>query len=145
MKIAIVASGTRGDVQPYVALGKGLRDAGHEVRLLSTVDFEAMTRSAELEFIPTGTSIEQMLQNPEWRQVTESGNFIRLIGKMNAEMKRRAEDFARDIPAALEGMDRVIAGMGGMGGAFSIAYTLPTSRRGRKKGIEWGNERKIRG
>lgn len=35
MEIAIIAPGSRGDVQPYVALGKGLRDAGHGVRVVS--------------------------------------------------------------------------------------------------------------
>ncbi len=124
MKITIVTSGSRGDVQPYVALGKGLGEAGHAVRLLSTQDFESLVMDARLEFISTGTSIEQMLQNPEWRQVTESGNFIKLIRKMNAEMKHRAEDFAREMPSAIEGSDLVITGMGGMGGAFSIAEKL---------------------
>jgi sterol 3beta-glucosyltransferase len=124
MKIAVVASGSRGDVQPYVALGKGLADAGHTVRLLTSDDFESLARGAGLEFISSGTSVEQMLQNPEWRQVTESGNFVKILGKMNAEMKRRAEDFAREMPPALEGADLVIAGMAGMGGAFSIAEKL---------------------
>lgn len=124
MKITIVASGTRGDVQPYVALGQGLHAAGHQVRVLSTGDFESLAKDAGLEFISTGMSIEQMLQNPEWRQVTESGNFLKVIGKMNAEMKRRAEDFAREMPSAIEGSDLLVTGMGGMGGAFSIAEKL---------------------
>lgn len=38
-QITIVASGTRGDVQPYVALGKGLKEAGYTVRLLSSENF----------------------------------------------------------------------------------------------------------
>ena len=32
MRIAIIAPGSRGDVQPYIALGKGIQDAGHGVR-----------------------------------------------------------------------------------------------------------------
>jgi sterol 3beta-glucosyltransferase len=124
MKIVIAASGSRGDVQPYVALGKGLQDAGYSVRVLSTIDFEGLVRGAGLDYTPTGESIEQMLQSPEWRQVTESGNFIKLIGKMNAEMKHRAEGFAREMPPAMEGADLVITGMGGMGGPFSIAEKL---------------------
>ena len=33
MNILILTIGTRGDVQPYVALGKGLRAAGHDVTI----------------------------------------------------------------------------------------------------------------
>jgi sterol 3beta-glucosyltransferase len=35
MKIFIVTAGSGGDVQPYVALGKGLKAAGYAVTLLS--------------------------------------------------------------------------------------------------------------
>jgi UDP:flavonoid glycosyltransferase YjiC (YdhE family) len=34
MQIAILTSGSRGDVQPFIALGVGLRGAGYQVRLL---------------------------------------------------------------------------------------------------------------
>ena len=33
MRVTITTSGSRGDVQPYVALGVGLARAGHEVTL----------------------------------------------------------------------------------------------------------------
>ena len=36
MKIAITTVGTRGDLQPYIALGLGLKDAGHEVLIVSS-------------------------------------------------------------------------------------------------------------
>lgn len=35
MRIAIIASGSRGDVQPYIALGNGLADAGHIVKIIT--------------------------------------------------------------------------------------------------------------
>ena len=41
MRIAIQTLGTRGDVQPYVALGLGLRRAGHDV-VLATADFAVL-------------------------------------------------------------------------------------------------------
>jgi hypothetical protein len=45
MRIAIIAPGSRGDVQPYIALGKGLAKAGHGVRLVPPQDFDlARTR-----------------------------------------------------------------------------------------------------
>ena len=35
MKTIIPTIGTRGDIQPYIALGLGLRRAGHEITLAS--------------------------------------------------------------------------------------------------------------
>ncbi|MBK9266422.1 MAG: glycosyltransferase family 1 protein [Polyangiaceae bacterium] len=39
MNIFIITLGTRGDVQPYIALGLGLQKAGHQVTLCTTVNF----------------------------------------------------------------------------------------------------------
>ena len=41
MKITITTVGSRGDVQPYVALGRGLVAAGHEVTLAADPLFAA--------------------------------------------------------------------------------------------------------
>jgi sterol 3beta-glucosyltransferase len=50
VRVAIPALGTLGDVQPYVALGAGLRRAGHEV-ILATVDaFRPLVERHELQF-----------------------------------------------------------------------------------------------
>jgi sterol 3beta-glucosyltransferase len=59
--ISIVASGTRGDVQPYVALGKGLAAAGYRVRVLASSNFEGLVTSAGLEFGSTGENIEEIV------------------------------------------------------------------------------------
>ena len=46
MRYLLLAWGSRGDVQPFVALGLGLRAAGHEVTVAATLDFEAWIREA---------------------------------------------------------------------------------------------------
>lgn len=53
MQITILAGGSRGDVQPYIALGKGLKDAGHSVRILSSDDFHDMVTDYGLDFFTT--------------------------------------------------------------------------------------------
>ena len=35
MYISIITIGSRGDVQPYIALGSGLQKAGHRVQLVA--------------------------------------------------------------------------------------------------------------
>lgn len=43
-----------GDVQPYVALGKGLSRSGHRVRIGTHAVFASFVRDAGLEFFPIG-------------------------------------------------------------------------------------------
>lgn len=52
MKFTILAHGTRGDVQPYVALGVGLMRAGHSVRLAAPELFRPFVADYGLEFAP---------------------------------------------------------------------------------------------
>lgn len=52
MRIAIIATGSRGDVEPYIALGKGLADAGHAIRLVTHHNFAALVQAHGLEFWP---------------------------------------------------------------------------------------------
>ncbi|HSD82983.1 MAG TPA: glycosyltransferase [Anaerolineae bacterium] len=42
MKICIMTFGTRGDVQPYVALGRGLQAAGYEVTIATLAEFRSL-------------------------------------------------------------------------------------------------------
>jgi len=41
MKINILTIGTRGDVQPYIALGLGLKTKGHDVTIATLAEFES--------------------------------------------------------------------------------------------------------
>lgn len=50
MRVTIPTTGSRGDVQPYVALGVGLRARGHEVCLATHADFESLVRGHGLDF-----------------------------------------------------------------------------------------------
>ncbi len=49
MNIEILTIGTRGDVQPYIALGKGLQAAGHAVTIATQAEFEPLVRRHGLQ------------------------------------------------------------------------------------------------
>lgn len=123
-KVTVVASGTRGDVQPYVALGKGLKEAGHQVRLVTSEDFETLITEAGLAFDSTGSSIEAVVNSEEWRKTLESSNFLLILSKMQHEMKRQAANLAQRIPGLLKGSDLIVTGAGGLGGTFTVAEML---------------------
>jgi sterol 3beta-glucosyltransferase len=55
MQITILTYGSRGDVQPYVALGLGLQRAGHRVRLAAPEGFEGFVTGYGLDFAPSST------------------------------------------------------------------------------------------
>jgi sterol 3beta-glucosyltransferase len=121
MRIVIIAPGTRGDVQPYIALGKGLQDAGHTIRLVSHSNFEVLVKSYGLEFWSFGNDVKDAVENSEMRELTEKGNFLLLMAKMAKEAQREALRFAEGGLRAAQGMDIVLAGMGGLYIGIAIA------------------------
>ncbi|KAJ6735967.1 STEROL 3-BETA-GLUCOSYLTRANSFERASE [Salix viminalis] len=54
LKIAMLVVGTRGDVQPFLAIAERLQEFGHHVRLATHANFCSFVRSAGVEFYPLG-------------------------------------------------------------------------------------------
>uniref|UniRef100_A0A2P2LDL3 Sterol 3-beta-glucosyltransferase UGT80B1 n=1 Tax=Rhizophora mucronata TaxID=61149 RepID=A0A2P2LDL3_RHIMU len=54
LKICILVVGTRGDVQPFLAMAKRLQEFGHRVRLATHANFSSFVKSAGVEFYPLG-------------------------------------------------------------------------------------------
>lgn len=52
MHVSVLALGSRGDIQPYAALGSGLRSAGHRVRFITFESFESLVTAHGLDFHP---------------------------------------------------------------------------------------------
>ncbi|WP_126147654.1 glycosyltransferase [Synechococcus elongatus] len=50
MRIVILTIGTRGDVQPFMALGLGLKAAGYEVAIATQANYQSMVEGLGLEF-----------------------------------------------------------------------------------------------
>ncbi|KAL5041625.1 hypothetical protein BDW71DRAFT_217628 [Aspergillus fruticulosus] len=68
LNILIQVVGSRGDVQPFIALGNELQRCGHRVRLATHDVFEDFVRGSGLEFYPIGGDPEElmayMVKNP---------------------------------------------------------------------------------
>jgi len=73
MRITILVVGSRGDVQPFVALGLGLQAVGHQVRLATHSTFAAFARSYGLEFFPIEGNPRDMLSGEKGQEWLESG------------------------------------------------------------------------
>lgn len=68
LNIVVQVVGSRGDVQPFIALGNELQRYGHRVRIATHGVFEELVTSSNLEFFPIGGDPEElmayMVKNP---------------------------------------------------------------------------------
>lgn len=79
MNIGIFTYGTRGDVQPYIALALGLMDKGHSVTIAAPENFEGLVGSYGIDFHPLYGNAEEAMNGPEGRRILQSENTIKLI------------------------------------------------------------------
>lgn len=114
MKIVIPTIGTRGDVQPLIALAQGLVRAGHTVTILSHPVMRALIESYGVLFVPIGPDIDmdetaaaiRERSRNAWTGLFETMRFA-------FEMLERSHT---DILAACRGMDLVIISASGAAG-----------------------------
>ncbi|MBL8119187.1 MAG: glycosyltransferase family 1 protein [Anaerolineae bacterium] len=107
MKITILAVGTRGDVQPYVALAKGLQSAGYEVRLAAPTTFESFVTGNGLPYHPLNADYYQLMDSPEG-QALKSGNPIRVMQHMKTSVYPIMRRLMDDSWAAAQGSDAIV-------------------------------------
>jgi sterol 3beta-glucosyltransferase len=124
MRILAIALGSQGDVQPYVALGKGLQAAGHRVRVMTHVNFERLVTSHNLEFYPVKGNVQEIIESPEMRALLEKGNFFAINAHTSKLAQAAALDWIQAGLVAGEGMDLIVAGVGGLNVAVSLAEKL---------------------
>uniref|UniRef100_UPI0025CEFB4B glycosyltransferase n=1 Tax=uncultured Deinococcus sp. TaxID=158789 RepID=UPI0025CEFB4B len=125
MNITLIALGSRGDVQPYVALGLGLRRAGHAVRLASHDTFRDLVTGAGLEFAPMRGNVQEVVNSPEMRAALASGNML-AINRVSARATQQgALLWAEDGLVAARDADVLVAGLGGL----NVAQALSEKRR----------------
>lgn len=105
MKITLATVGTLGDVQPYVALGRGLQGAGHMVKIAASSCFEDLIRGAGLSFAPVSVSPDQALQ----QDVAAIGsNPLRLQRWIKANFDPLAHQYVGEIKEACQGADALL-------------------------------------
>ena len=93
MNVAILTLGTRGDVQPYVALGAGLAGAGHEVTLVTGKGFEGLVAGRGLRFAALDLDPLELTQSPEGRAALRSPKAaLRMARGLMPAMRRMLVD-----------------------------------------------------
>ena len=73
MKITLFAAGSRGDIQPCVVLGQGLKQAGYRVRLAAPEDFADFVQAHGIPFYPLRGDVQQIMASDTGRKFMERG------------------------------------------------------------------------
>lgn len=123
MQIAIIAGGSRGDVQPYVALGKGLKEAGHTVRVLAPQDYQDLITAYDLEFFDMGGGVKTMAQS-QIQDIVEQGNLLKILAVTGKGAQQLARQSAINGLVACQGSDLILAGFAGLSNGFALAEKL---------------------
>jgi UDP:flavonoid glycosyltransferase YjiC (YdhE family) len=118
-RITLIASGTRGDVQPSIAVGVGLRDAGYRVRVLAGSSFRGWIESRGLEAAPSRVDMQAVMASPAGRAWVQSGHKpLQQQRLMKAIVADVGDDLIRDAAEAAADADLLLSGF------TSDAYAL---------------------
>jgi UDP:flavonoid glycosyltransferase YjiC (YdhE family) len=93
MRIRIITIGSQGDVRPYVAFGAGLRQAGHDVRIVTHPSFESLVREHGLDFAQVAGDPREQADNRQLKALHDNGRNLlqwwRTFNEVDAPLMRQ--------------------------------------------------------
>lgn len=126
MKFALAIHGSRGDVEPCVAVGRELQRRGHEVRVAVPPDLVDFVASADLTALAYGPASEELLDDDfvrnYWRMQP-----LRLVRAFKEYVSRGWAEMGTTLTSLADGADLVLTGTTYQGLAVNVAeyYDIP--------------------
>jgi sterol 3beta-glucosyltransferase len=109
MRITVVALGTRGDVQPMLALSQGLQSAGHAVSVIAGSNFEGWIRGHGFPFTPS-VDIDALMNSEKGVAWSESSsNPMQQVRAMRALVDEHGPGMATPILASAPATDLFVS------------------------------------
>jgi sterol 3beta-glucosyltransferase len=109
MKITIIAHGTRGDVQPILALAKALKARGHQVSMVAGTNFKTWIERHGLEAAPSRVDVQAFMKSASGREWAEHGDSQRQIQSMFKLIDQHGMDMIHDSWAACQDAQVIIS------------------------------------
>ncbi len=108
-RIVIFAAGSRGDIQPCVALGRALRARGDEVRLVASARYSPMVVAAGLELAPLTADPAEILESDAGQELLAGGrNPVKFLGGFRRIIGPMAERLLAESSDACKGADLIL-------------------------------------
>ena len=107
MLITILAIGSQGDIQPYVALGAELKKAGQRVRIATFQNFEPFVTRYGLEFYPIRGDVASVASSDNMQHARQADNPLKLLLSFN-KLQALVFDLQKDFFEACKGSDAIV-------------------------------------
>jgi UDP:flavonoid glycosyltransferase YjiC (YdhE family) len=108
MTITVLAVGSQGDVQPYLALAVGLKNEGYDVKFAANSNFAGLAASYNLEFFSIQMDSYEFTRNSQTQSWLDAESIPSLILSTNRVIRPMLAGIMADVFAACEGSDAVI-------------------------------------
>src|SRR5574343_673555 len=109
MNIGLFTYGTRGDLQPYVALALRLMDKGHQVTLSATEDFKEFVEGFGVRFQPLWGNAETIMNSREGQSILQTENAIKLMKYYFKVLHDNRDPLRKSYYEAISKVDFIIA------------------------------------
>lgn len=133
MKLVLASYGTRGDIEPCVAVGRELVRRGHEVRLAIPPNLIGFAESVGLAPVAYGTDVQAALDvhrdfwTALFRRFWKVRDVFRLWRKTWEISAQSSEEMSRTLMSLADGADLLLTGISFQEGAANVAeyYDIP--------------------
>jgi vancomycin aglycone glucosyltransferase len=127
MKCVVAGYGSRGDVEPCIAVARELARRGHDVLMAVTVppDMVAVVESAGLAAVPYGRAWQELLGDEDFVRMIQ--NPMQALPQTVDYMAQVFDDRSTTLLSVADGADLLVAGMTEQGMAANVAeyYGIP--------------------
>lgn len=91
-RILIITIGSRGDIQPFVALGKGLQAAGHTVALQTAEAYKPFVQENGLTYAYMNNDFMNLAESKQGQAAVEGGSKLSLMKQVMPMLRRMLAD-----------------------------------------------------
>ncbi len=92
MNVLIITIGSRGDIQPFIALAKGLQAAGHAVALCTAEGFRPWVEQHGVTYAHMNNEFLELMESKEGKAATETGGGLSIMKRAMGIIGRSIED-----------------------------------------------------
>ncbi len=136
MRICVSVIGSRGDVQPFIALGKGLIEQGHTVCIVSHPEYEKWVRSHGIDFRSAGGDPGALMKLAVEHRLFSPAFFRESVGKFRAWL----DELLREVMEGCYDADMIIEAPQAMAGIhvaerLGVPYMRAFTVSGRVRGV----------